>query len=41
MTKINPKLKLIQILGLQKALKNPLRKNKSFMNCFLKSVIQR
>ena len=33
--------KLIKALGLQKALENPLRRNKSFMNCFFKSVLYR
>ena len=35
------RLKLFQTLGLQKALQSPLRRNKSFMNCFLKSVLHR
>ena len=35
------RLKLLKIPGLQKALQIPLRSNKSFMNGFLKSLLQR
>ena len=34
-------LKLFKTLGLQKALESPLRRIKSFMNSFLKSVLHR
>ena len=35
------RLKLIKTLGLQKALENLLRRNKSFMNGFLKSMLHK
>ena len=35
---LKQRLKLIKTLGLQKALQNPLRRKKSFMNSFLKGV---
>ena len=38
---LKQKLKLTKTLGLQKALENPLRRNKSFMNGFLKTVLPR
>ena len=34
-------LKLFKTLGLQKVLQSPLRRDKSFMNSFLKSVLHR
>ena len=39
--KLKQRLKLFKILGLQEALQSPLRRDKSFMNSFLKSVLHR
>ena len=38
---LKQRLKLFKTLGLQKALESPLRRIKSFMNSFLKSVLHR
>ena len=38
---LRKRLKLFKTLGLQMALQSPLRRNKGFMNDFLKSVLQR
>ena len=41
MLELKQRLKLFKTFGVQKALPNPLRRNKSFMNGFLKNVLHR